>query len=95
MADDLVLLGTAGHLEARIWRDALAQEGIPVLMRPADPLGPAGYAPAMGDVRVYVRSEHERRARWVMGDGIEPAITVPGEEPEAEVAEEERAKAGD
>jgi hypothetical protein len=80
MADDLILLGVASHLEARIWRDALAQDGIPVMLRPAHPLAPAGYASAMGDMKVYVRKEHERRARWIIGEGVEPPITVPTED---------------
>jgi hypothetical protein len=96
MGDDLVLLGTVGHVEGRIWRDALAQEGIPVLVRSADPLGPAGYAPAIGDVRVYVRGEHERRARWIIGDWVEPPLTVPRQDDsEPEALEEERATAGE
>lgn len=97
MPDDLIFLGLASQLEARIWRDALAQEGIPVLMRSADPLGPAGYAPAIGDVQVYVRKNDERRARWVIGEGVEPPITVPQDDlaDDAEVSEEDFAAAGD
>jgi hypothetical protein len=72
MADDLVLLGVTTEIEARIWRDALAQEAVPVLIRSADPLGPAGYAPMLGDVQVYVRAGDERRARWIIGEAIEP-----------------------
>ena len=72
MADDLALLGTTSHVEARIWRDALAQESIPVLIRQADPLGPAGYSPLLGDMQVYVRAADEKRARWIIGDHAEP-----------------------
>ncbi|MEX0682573.1 MAG: DUF2007 domain-containing protein [Dehalococcoidia bacterium] len=72
MADDLVLLGLASHVEARIWRDALAQEAIPVLIRQADPLAPTGFAPALGDVQVYVRAADEKRARWIIGEAVEP-----------------------
>ena len=72
MADDLVLLGVTSEIEARIWRDALAQEAVPVLVRSADPLGPAGYAPTLGDVQVYVRAADEKRARWIIGEAVEP-----------------------
>jgi hypothetical protein len=77
MATDLIHLATTSEIEARIWRDALAQESIPVFMRPADPLGPAGYAPMIGDVQVYVRATDERRARWIIGDRIEADAPQP------------------
>jgi hypothetical protein len=72
MPDELVLLGVTSEIAARIWRDALAQEAVPVLIRSADPLGPAGYAPTIGDVQVYVRAADERRARWIIGEAVEP-----------------------
>lgn len=72
MADDLTLLAITSEIEARIWRDALAQESIPVFIRQADPLAAAGFAPAIGDVHVYVRATDEKRARWIIGDHAEP-----------------------
>ena len=72
MADDLARLGVANTVEARIWRDALAQEAIPVFIRPANARGLAGIGPWTGDVQVYVRAADERRARWIIGDDVTP-----------------------
>lgn len=72
MAEDLVRLGVASELEAGIWRDALAQEAVPVFIRPANARSLTGIGPSIGDVQVYVRAADERRARWIIGDGIAP-----------------------
>ncbi len=72
MADDLVQLGVANDLEALIWRDALAQEAIPVFIRPASARALTGVGPSIGDVQVHVRAADERRARWIIGDAVAP-----------------------
>lgn len=72
MVDDLARLGVANDLEARIWRDALAQEAIPIFTRPASTRTMTGIGPWNGDVQVYVRAADERRARWIIGDAVAP-----------------------
>lgn len=72
MADDLVPLGATNDLEARIWRDALAQESIPIVIRPASASSISGIGPSSGNVQVYVRAADEKRARWIIGDGEAP-----------------------
>ncbi len=72
MADDLVRLGVTNDLEALIWRDTLAQEAIPVFIRPSNARTLAGVGPAIGDVQVHVRAADERRARWIIGDAVAP-----------------------
>ncbi len=72
MADDLVQLGVANDLEARIWRDALAQDAIPVFIRPASARALTGVGPSIGDVQVHVRADDEQRARWIIGDAVAP-----------------------
>ena len=69
MADDLVQLGVTDDLEARIWRDALAQESIPIVIRPASTSSISGIGAASGNVLVLVRAADEKRARWIIGDG--------------------------
>ena len=76
MADDLARLGVANDLEARIWRDALAQEAIPIFTRPASARTMTGIGPWNGDVQVYVRAADERRARWIIGDAVAPLAPV-------------------
>ncbi len=72
MADDLARLGVANDLEARIWCDALAQEAIPVFIRPANTRAITGIGASIDDVQVYVRAADERRARWIIGDAVAP-----------------------
>ena len=72
MADDLARLGVANDLEARIWRDALAQDSIPIFTRPANARDLAGIGPWNGDVQVYVSAPDERGARWISGDAVAP-----------------------
>ena len=68
MADDLVKLGVTDDLEARIWRDALEQESIPIVVRPASSTSISGVGPSSGNVQVFVRAADEKRARWIIGD---------------------------
>ncbi len=72
MADDLVRLGVTNDLEARIWRDALSQESIPIVIRPASASSITGIGPSTGNVQVYVRAADEKRARWIIGDAPAP-----------------------
>ncbi len=72
MADDLVRLGVTNDLEARIWRDALSQESIPIVIRPASASSITGIGPSTGNVQVYVRAADEKRARWIIGDADAP-----------------------
>ncbi len=72
MADDLVKLGVTNDLEARIWRDALAQESIPIVVRPASASSITGIGPSSGNVQVFVRAADEKRARWIIGDADAP-----------------------
>ena len=72
--DELARLGVTNDLEACIWRDALAQEAIPVFIRPSNSRSLTGIGPSFGDVQVYVRAADERRARWIIGDGVAPLI---------------------
>lgn len=75
--DRLVLIGVArDELEANIWRDLLEQEGIAVYMRSADPLASFGVPPMPGSLQVFVQAQHERKARWLLGDAAgEPAAS--------------------
>ncbi len=82
MADDLVRLGVTNDVEARIWRDALAQESIPIVIRPANASTMAGLGPSIGDVQVYVSAADEKRARWIIGD----ADTPPAQDAERDTA---------
>jgi hypothetical protein len=67
--DRLVLIGVArDELEAGIWRDILARDGIAAFIKTVDPLAPFGVAPVPGSLEVFVRAEDERRARWLLGD---------------------------
>ena len=84
MADDIVRLGVTNDLEARIWRDALAQEAIPVFVRPANSRSLTGIGPSIGDVQVFIPAADERRARWIIGDGIAPLQPKPEQEQEQE-----------
>jgi hypothetical protein len=70
--DELVLLGATDELEAAIWRDILEEEGIAVFVKKAEPLAVLGITPPVA-FEVYVRAADERRARWLLGEGVEPA----------------------
>jgi hypothetical protein len=70
-SDRLVLLGVAhDELEANIWRDVLAREGIGVLVKAFDPLASFGSPPRANSLRVFVEAANEKRSRWLLGDGI-------------------------
>jgi hypothetical protein len=67
--ESLALIGVAqDEIEAGIWRDVLAREGIAVFVRSADPLSSFGATPFPGSLRVFVTAGDERRARWLLGD---------------------------
>jgi hypothetical protein len=67
--DRLVLLGVAhDEIEANIWRDVLAHEGIGVFVKAFDPLASFGALPRVNSLRVFVQAADERRARWLLGD---------------------------
>jgi hypothetical protein len=71
--DRLVLLAVAhDEIEANIWRDVLAREGIGVFVKAFDPLAPFGVTPRPNSLRVFVQAADERRARWLLGDGTAP-----------------------
>jgi hypothetical protein len=72
------LLGIAGDpIEATIWRDALAQEGIRAWVRNRDPLAPMGVPLRFDRLEVFVPARDERRARWVIGEGIAETTGAP------------------
>jgi len=68
MGEDLVLLAsTLDAVEANIWRKSLDEEGIPVLVRQDDPLGPLGVHHLGARYDIYVLRRDERRARFLLG----------------------------
>ncbi len=68
MGQELVLLAsTSDPLEADIWRRSLEEEGIAVLVRQDDPLGPLGVHHVGTRYHLYVLRGHERRARFLLG----------------------------
>jgi len=69
--DSLVLIGVAqNELEANVWRDVLARDSIGVLVKDADPLAVMGVTPRPGTIQVFVKARDEKRARWLLGDGL-------------------------
>ncbi len=71
MEDRLTLLAsTFDPLEAEIWCKALEEEGIAVLLRQDDPLGPLGLHLG-ARYEIYVFRGEERRARFVLGLGTD------------------------
>lgn len=69
-AEALVKLAVArDDLEAGLWRDALQQEGIPVYLRNADPLGSIGAAPSLPfSLELFVLAKDELQARQVLAE---------------------------
>lgn len=84
--DELVLLGVVDEVEASIWRDALEKDGIQPFIRNRDPLAAAGVPLLFGRYEVFVLQRDERRARWVVGEAVEPDLQPPPVEPELETA---------
>jgi hypothetical protein len=67
--EPLVKLATAhDEVEASVWRDALAQEGIAVFIKNADPMSSFGIPPTLPySLEILVFARDERRARWLLG----------------------------
>lgn len=66
--DRLVFIGFAhDEVEANIWRDVLAKDGIPSFVRSVDPLSPFGVTPLPGSFQLFVQERDEKRARWLLG----------------------------
>ena len=71
--DRLILLAVAhDQVEASIWKDVLEAEGIGVFVKSKDALATFGVSPLPGTLEVYVQARDEKRARWVLGESIEP-----------------------
>ena len=77
MSDDserLVLIGVAhDEIEANIWRDILARDGIGSYVKNPEPLSSFGVAALPGTLQVFVQTRDEKRARWLLGERISPA----------------------
>jgi hypothetical protein len=68
-SERLVMIAVAStEVEANIFRDVLAQEGISTFVKSADPLASIGATPIIGGLQVYVQAGDEKRARWVLGE---------------------------
>jgi len=77
--DTLVLLGIAhDELEVSIWRDILANEGIPVLAKTPDPFAAFGVPARKNSIRFFVSANDEKRARWLLGEAIGDPIPPDG-----------------
>ncbi|MEO8456262.1 MAG: DUF2007 domain-containing protein [Chloroflexota bacterium] len=86
--DELMLIALASNeLEAQIWRDALAQEGIVPLIRSQNPLTTLGGGALFETFEVLVLGRDEKRARWIIGESAGPLE----EEPVREEAQEHAA----
>jgi hypothetical protein len=71
--DELVRLAIASdEIEANIWRDALEQEGIRPLVRSRSPIASMGGGAIFETFEVLVLGRDEKRARWVLGEAMEP-----------------------
>lgn len=82
--DKLILVATASsQIEASIWRDALEQDGIIPFIRNSAPLAYLGSDAFFATYNVFVLAADEKRARWVLGEFIDPL-------PPAEHAHEEQ-----
>jgi len=79
--DDLVRLAIASdEIEANIWRDALEQEGIRPLVRSRSPIASMGGGALFETFEVLVLARDEKRARWVIGEAMEPHEPEPAPE---------------
>ena len=86
-SDELVLIAIShSEIEATIWRDALEQEGVPAFVRNRDPLAALGVPTPFPTLELYVVGRDEKRARWVIGEAVEPAEFVLLAEQEQEPA---------
>lgn len=89
-SDDLVLIAIShSEIEATIWRDALEQEGVRAFVRNRDPLAPLGVPTPFPTLEVFVLGRDEKRARWVIGEAVEPAEAELSPEQEQEPATRE------
>ena len=71
--DELVRLAIASdEIEAHIWRDALEQEGIRPLVRSRSPIASMGGGALFETFEVLVLARDEKRARWIIGEAVEP-----------------------
>ena len=71
--DKSTLLAVASsELEAQIWRDALEQEGIRPFVKKRAPLPYLGADALFATYEVFVLGRDLKRARWVIGEGVEP-----------------------
>lgn len=67
--DKLTLIGVAeNEIEANVWRDALAQEGIEAFVKADNPLSALGGPAGLGSFKVFVLGRDEKRARWLLGE---------------------------
>ena len=69
MPTQLIKLAIAhSEVEANVWRSALEQDGVAVLIRNTDPLSSVAAAPMPGaSFDFFVSSRDEKRARWLLG----------------------------
>lgn len=89
-SDELVLIAIShSEIEATIWRDALEQEGVRAFVRNRDPLAAIGVPMPFPTLEVFVLGRDEKRARWVIGESVEPAEAAPLAEQEQEPATRE------
>jgi len=73
-SDRIVLIGIANdEIEANIWRDILAREAIAVFVKNPEPLAAWGAATLTGSLQIFVQAQHEKRARWLLGDRVTPS----------------------
>ena len=71
--DEPVLLAVASsEVEVQIWRDALQKEGIGSFAKNRAPLAYLGSDAFFATYDVYVLGRDLKRARWVLGEGVEP-----------------------
>jgi hypothetical protein len=76
--DQPTLLAVASsEVEAQIWRDALEQEGIRPFVRNRAPLAYLGSDALFATYEVFVLGRDLKRARWVIGEGVEPDSQAP------------------
>lgn len=88
--DESVLLAVASsEIEAQIWRDALEQEGIRPFIRNRSALPYLGNEAFFATYEVFVLGRDLKRARWIIGEGVEPGDGPAGVEQEQEATARE------